>query len=76
MDVVIWVIILVVVVSPSMGEMDCTGKRRQNWLVVLILDRRKLTKIDGRSGGEMKMACRGFNLMPVVIGCKRILELL
>ena len=65
-----------VVVSPSVGKMDCTGDMRQNWLEVLILDRRKLAKIDEGSGGEMKMACLGFNLVPVVIGCKRILELL
>ena len=65
-----------VVVSPSMGKMDRPGNMWQNWLVVLILDGRKLTKIDGRRSGEMKMACCGFNLMPVVIGSQRILELL
>ena len=67
---------MVVVVSPSMGEMDCTGKRRKDWLVVLILDRRKLTKINRRGGRKMEMVCRGFYLMPVVVWCKGILELL
>ena len=65
-----------VVVSPSMGKMDRPGNMWQNWLVMLILDGRKLGKIDGRRSGEMKMACCGFNLMPMVIGSQRILKLL
>ena len=29
----------------SVGKMDCTGKLRQDWLKMFILDRRKLAKI-------------------------------
>ena len=67
---------MVMMIRPSVGKMDCTGDVRQNWLEVFILDWGKLAEIYGGSGWEMKMACFGFNLVPVVIWCKRILELL
>ena len=44
LDILGWVITLMLGGS-SVGKMDCTGKLRQDWLKVFILDRGKLAKI-------------------------------
>ena len=44
LNIVGWVITLMLGGS-SVGKMDCTGKLRQDWLIVFILYRGKLAKI-------------------------------
>ena len=75
LNIVIRVIVLMMLVGPSVGKMNRTGKLGQDWLKVFILNRWKLAKIHCGGCGKIEVAGFGLYLKPVIIWGEGILEL-